>query len=97
MSKQRLEITAGKLAVTDLFDLNRYANSTRQQFMNWGLFNNTAWDFAADTRGYSNGVALAWIEADLDALGWELQMPRVANGNAFDGDFAAGRMGIRQS
>jgi high affinity Mn2+ porin len=41
---RRLEITVGKLAVTDLIDLNRYANSTRTQFENWGLFQNTAWD-----------------------------------------------------
>src|SRR6476646_10855270 len=41
--KRRIEITAGKLAVSDIFDLNRYANSPRTQFMNWGLFQNTAW------------------------------------------------------
>src|SRR6202022_3972543 len=61
VSARRLELFAGKLAASDLFDLNRYANTTRWQFLNWGLFQNTAWDFAADTRGYSNGVALVWI------------------------------------
>nr|MDQ6873193.1 hypothetical protein [Gemmatimonadota bacterium] len=55
VSANRVEITAGKCAVSDLFDVNRYANSTRLQFLNWALFQNTAWDFAADTRGYSNG------------------------------------------
>lgn len=84
--KRRVELTAGKLAASDLFDVNRYANSTRQQFMNWDLFQNTAWDFAADTRGYTNGVAVAWI-----LPGWSLrigsfQMPLVANGNKFDSD-----------
>lgn len=89
--RDRLELTAGKLAVSDLFDVNRYANSTRQQFMNWGLFQNTAWDFAADTRGYSNGVAAALIHP-----GWALrvgsfQMPRMANGNVFDSDLRRAR------
>jgi high affinity Mn2+ porin len=51
ISSRRLEITVGKLAVTDLIDVNRSAGSTRLQFTNWGLFQNTAWDYAADTRG----------------------------------------------
>lgn len=86
VSANRIEITAGKFALSDLFDLNRYANSTRQQFMNWGLFNNTAWDFAADTRGYSNGVAIAWIHRAWALRVGSFQMPRAANGNVFDSD-----------
>lgn len=89
--KDRLELTAGKFAPSDLFDLNRYANSTRQQFMNWGLFNNTAWDFAADTRGYSNGIVLAWIEPMWALRVGSFQMPRFANGNVFDSDLRRAR------
>jgi high affinity Mn2+ porin len=81
----RLEITAGKFALTDLFDVNRYANSTRLQFMNWGLFNNTAWDYAADTRGYSNGIAFNWVHAVWTLRAALMQMPLKANGNKFDG------------
>lgn len=84
VSSRRLEISAGKLAATDLFDVNRYANTTRQQFMNWDLFNNTAWDFAADTRGYSNGIALAWIHPLWAVRVGSFQMPTLANGNKFD-------------
>jgi high affinity Mn2+ porin len=80
----RLEITAGKFALTDLFDVNRYANSTRLQFMNWGLFNNTAWDYAADTRGYSNGVAFNWVHESWTFRAAAMQMPTKANGNKFD-------------
>lgn len=86
VSSRRLEIFAGKLAASDLFDVNRYANSTRQQFLNWGLFNNTAWDFAADTRGYSNGVALSWVTPTYTVRAGSFQMPRFANGNEFDSD-----------
>lgn len=85
-SARRIEITAGKFALSDIFDLNRYANSTRQQFMNWGLFNNTAWDFAADTRGYTNGVAVAWIHQAWALRFGSFQMPHAANGNVFDSD-----------
>jgi carbohydrate-selective porin OprB len=77
-------VDAGKFAVSDLFDVNRYANSTRLQFMNWGLFQNTAWDFAADTRGYTNGIAVAWITKLWTARVGSFQMPRQANGNKFD-------------
>ncbi|MEO7086184.1 MAG: carbohydrate porin [Gemmatimonadaceae bacterium] len=88
---RRIEITVGKFAASDLFDLNRYANSTRSQFMNWGLFQNTAWDFAADTRGYTNGIALGWI-TPLGALRLgSFQMPRQANGNVFDSDLRRAR------
>jgi high affinity Mn2+ porin len=90
-SSDRLEITAGKLAVSDLFDINRYANSTRQQFMNWSLFQNTAWDFAADTRGYSNGVAIAWIHPRWTLRAGSFQMPHEANGNVFDSDLRRAR------
>jgi hypothetical protein len=91
VSRNRIEITAGKLAASDLFDLNRYANTTRQQFMNWDLFQNTAWDFAADTRGYTNGVALAWIHPLWALRVGSFQMPTVANGNKFDSDLRRAR------
>jgi high affinity Mn2+ porin len=84
VSANRLEMTAGKLAASDLFDLNRYANSTRFQFMNWGLFQNTAWDFAADTRGYTNGMAVGWVTPLWTLRFGSFQMPREANGNKFD-------------
>ncbi|HEY3786734.1 MAG TPA: carbohydrate porin [Steroidobacteraceae bacterium] len=39
---QRLELKFGALAASDDFDHNRYAGSTRTQFMNWSLWDNTA-------------------------------------------------------
>ena len=87
----RLEITAGKIAASDMFDVNRYANTTRTQYMNWGLFQNTAWDFAADTRGYTNGIAAAWITPRWSLRVGAFQMPIQANGNKFDGDLRRAR------
>jgi high affinity Mn2+ porin len=88
---RRIELTAGKFAVSDIFDVNRYANSTRTQFMNWGLFQNTAWDFAADTRGYTNGLALSWVTPGIALRAGSFQMPRQANGNVFDSDLRQAR------
>jgi high affinity Mn2+ porin len=91
LSARRVEITAGKFAATDIFDLNRYANSTRSQFLDWVLFNNGAWDYAADTRGYSNGIAIAWINPTVSVRAGSFQMPTFANGNRFDNDIANAR------
>jgi len=57
----RLEFKVGWLAVNDDFDKNRYAASTRTEFMNWSLWDNTAWDYAADTRGYTAGFVLGYV------------------------------------
>ena len=89
--RRRIELTVGKFAASDLFDVNRYANSTRTQFLNWGLFQNTAWDFAADTRGYTNGVAIAWTTPAMSLRVGSFQMPRQANGNVFDSDLRRAR------
>lgn len=76
----RLVFTAGKFATTDIFDINSYANSTRTQFMNWALLNNAAYDYAADTRGYSRGYAVEWVHPDFAVRFGLLAMPLVANG-----------------
>jgi high affinity Mn2+ porin len=91
VSRRRVEILAGKLAASDIFDVNRYANSTRTQFLNWGLFQNTAWDFAADTRGYTNGLAVSWLTPRASLRAGSFQMPRQANGNVFDSDLRRAR------
>jgi len=85
---RRFVLTGGVLSTTDVFDTNRYAASTRTQFLNWTFIANAAYDFAADTRGYSRGAAIEWIE---DAWALRLgafQMPSVANGIDLDGDVA---------
>ena len=80
----RIEVKLGKFAVSDDFDKNRYANSTRTQFMNWALFNNAAWDFAADTRGYTNGLMLVWVNPEWTLRYGLFQMPFEANGQTLE-------------
>jgi high affinity Mn2+ porin len=79
-----LEFKFGRLAVNDDFDKNRYAGSTRTQFMDWSLWQNTAWDYAANTRGYTDGVMLAYVHPDW-ALRYGLyRMPVMANGQTLE-------------
>ncbi len=51
--KNYVRFLLGKYSLGDVFDVNTYSNSPRNQFMNWALMNNAAWDYAANTRGYT--------------------------------------------
>ncbi len=79
---QRIEIKLGRLALADDFDKNRYANDTRHQFMNWDFINAAAYDYAADTRGYTNGFIAAWVQPRWTLRYGLYQMPLQANGQA---------------
>jgi hypothetical protein len=81
---RRIEMKLGRFATNDDFDQNRYANSTRSQFLNWSLWNNTAWDFAADTRGFSYGILMAWVNPTWVLRVGSMMMPTFANGNTMD-------------
>lgn len=56
--------------------------------MNWDLINNAAYDYAADTRGYTLGIAAEYINPAYTLRLGLFQMPRVANGIDLDGDLA---------
>jgi hypothetical protein len=80
LPRRRLEIRFGKFSLPDFFDLNSVGSDTHLQFTNWAVDQNGAWDYAADTRGYTVG-----IEADYEDRNWgfrfaEALMPKVANG-----------------
>jgi high affinity Mn2+ porin len=84
LDTHRLTITAGKLSVWDVFDDNKYAHDARQQFMNWVLVGNGAIDFAADARGYTDGIALDYNREHWAArLGW-FQTAKEVNAKRLD-------------
>lgn len=56
-------ITAGKFAVVDLFDTNRYAHDPRADFLNWSTIESGAFDYAADSWGYTYGLSAEWRQA----------------------------------
>jgi high affinity Mn2+ porin len=81
---KRLEFKVGWLAVNDDFDKNRYAASTRTEFMNWSLWDNTAWDYAADTRGYTAGFVLGYVSPLWSLKYGMYRMPVRANGQELE-------------
>ena len=60
VSSNRVVITGGQFSSLDIFDDCRYAKDPRIQFMNWGNMTYLAYDYAADARGYSWGLAGEW-------------------------------------
>lgn len=56
-------ITAGKLSVVDLFDANSYAHDPRADFLNWSVIESGAFDYAADSWGYTYGAAAEWTQS----------------------------------
>jgi hypothetical protein len=87
----RLELKVGTMAVSDDFDKNRYSNSTRTQFMNWSLWNNGSWDYAADTRGFTNGFNAAYVDPRWSVRVGVYQMPAQANRQDLDAPLTKAR------
>jgi hypothetical protein len=85
---RRIEVRIGKLTLPDFFDINSVGSDSHLQFMNWTIDNNGAWDYAADTRGYTTGGM-----AEYDDRAWSIRygifaMPVVANGIDLDWAFS---------
>jgi high affinity Mn2+ porin len=83
-SSERITVTVGRFGIADIFDTNRYSHDPRTQFLNWSLMNSGAWDYPADTRGYTWGLALEYALGIWRIRGAAVLVPRVANGLEFD-------------
>jgi hypothetical protein len=88
---RRLEVRLGKMSTVDFFDLNSVGSDSHLQFMNWALVNNGAYDYAADTRGYTYGLVLEYYAKSWAARFGEMLMPTVANGIQLDWNIARAR------
>lgn len=88
---RRLEFRVGKFSTADFFDYNIGGTDSHYQFLNWVIDNNGAWDYAADTRGYTMGVILDYEDRNWGLRFGELLMPQVANGPELSWDIANSR------
>ena len=78
--ERRIELHVGKMSLPDYLDLNSIGTDSHLQFMNWTVDNNGAWDYAADTRGYTYAAVAEYIDKDWSARYALALMPTVANG-----------------
>ncbi|MGE5393395.1 MAG: carbohydrate porin [Candidatus Saccharibacteria bacterium] len=74
-------ITIGQLSITDYFDDNAYSHDPRTQFLCWGLMSYGAWDYPANTRGYSPSAVLEYVTPSNELRYAISLMPLEANGN----------------
>jgi len=81
---RRLEIKVGRLSVSDDFDKSSYANAARTQFLSTALWNNSAWDFAANTRGYTDGLVVGYVSPEWSLKYGVYRMPLSANGQTLE-------------
>ena len=86
---RRFEIRIGKMTLPDTFDVNSVGSDSHLQFTNWTIDNNGAWDYAADTRGYTVAGILEYDDRVWSARYGIAAMPTVANG--IDLDWAISR------
>ena len=80
----RVTVQAGKFAVQDIFDNNAYASDPRVDFLNWSIWASGAFDYPADSVGFTWGVA-----AELNQPNWAVRLgyflePALTDTNSFD-------------
>lgn len=91
LPSRRIELRAGKMSIADYFDVNSVGSDSHLQFLNWTAVNNGAYDYAADTRGYTVAAMVEYQDHNWGARFAEALMPKVANGPKLDYDVLRAR------
>lgn len=89
VSSNRLVVTAGNFSLLDVMDDNTFAKDPRTQFLNWGNFTYSAFDYAADAKGYGWGIALEWYKDNWAYRYARMTVPRTPNELVVDSQFFA--------
>lgn len=84
VDKNRTVLTVGNFSTLDVFDDNTYAKDPRTQFMNWGNWTYSSWDYAADARGFGWGFALEFYQGDWVYRLGRMTGPKEPNGLPVD-------------
>ena len=75
----RWVITAGKFAVTDVFDAGQYAHDPRSDFLNWSSVDAGTFDYAADAWGFTVGAAAEWYRGAWTVRGGLFDLSNIPN------------------
>ncbi len=87
VDRERVVLTAGFLPPLDIFDDNKYAHDPRTQFMSWCNMTSCAFDYAADARGNSWGVAVEYYRQEWVYRFGQFMQPRDPNQLPLDYQF----------
>jgi high affinity Mn2+ porin len=64
-TSDRLVFTFGRMSPLDVFDTNKFANSSKTQFLNWGFLYGLPFDWGGDAWGYGWGATAEWYQGRL--------------------------------
>jgi hypothetical protein len=84
VTRRRLVVTLGNLSILDVFDPNDLTHDARTQFLNWALLTHGAFDYAADARGYTWGLAVEYDRDDWTFRAGRFVGPKQSNGLELD-------------
>jgi high affinity Mn2+ porin len=96
VDKNRLILTIGKFAVGDVFDDNVYAHDPSTGFLNFAFNTMGAFDYAADSWGYTYGAALEWKQDWWTASAGVFQLSDVPNSEKIEPILLRQYMGVGQ-
>src|SRR3984885_1884517 len=81
LPRQRVEFMIGKMGMVDFFDNNSVGSDSHLQFTNWAIDNNGAYDYAANTRGYTIAAILSYTGPKFEVACGGALRPTGGNGN----------------
>ncbi|WHQ70508.1 carbohydrate porin [Methylorubrum extorquens] len=81
---ERITVVAGKFALGDFFDGNRYAHDPRVDFFNWSLWASSAWDFPANLPGFTQGVVAEYNRKEFAVRAAYTQVPKQPSSDVLD-------------
>jgi high affinity Mn2+ porin len=87
----RLVFTIGKYSVIDIFDTNKYAHDPRNDFFNWSIIDQGAFDYAANSWGYTYGGAAEWYQDWWTARAGVFDLSQAPNTAALSHGFGQGQ------
>jgi high affinity Mn2+ porin len=83
-----ISLSVGKVSVSDFFDDNQYSHDPRKQFITWSLMSSGAWDYPANTKGYTPSVVVEYVAVKDEIHGAISLMPKQANGEDMNWDIS---------
>ena len=87
----RVVFTIGKYSIVDIFDTNAYAHDPRNDFFNWSIIDQGAFDYAANAWGYTYGGAVEWYQDWWTARVGIFDLSQIPNSRALSRGFAQGQ------
>jgi high affinity Mn2+ porin len=80
-------LTVGKFSVVDVFDTNAYAHDPRSDFFNWAVVESGAFDYAADSWGFTKGASAEWTQSRWTLRGGFFTLSQTPNTTILDQTF----------